>query len=102
MRKNKSATAKPDNVLNGMTILGRYQDTVYIRLPVALRAPTKGCKCDYCAAHPNEVPTWDTLCVGIPSKTNPTLCGEYQHTWTVHMPDAGEFFKRASNLAERT
>lgn len=36
-----------------------------------------GCKCAYCVAHPEQVPTWDTLAV------HPTSAD----TWAVHMPD---------------
>jgi hypothetical protein len=78
------------NHTNGMMVLGRYHDTIFIQLPVELRVPTPNgtCGCYYCEAHPNEPPTWDTLCV--PMKDGP---GEYGHTWTVHMPDKAAFFK---------
>lgn len=68
--------------MNGSTVLGRWRNTIFIRIPRQLQEPCRlGCSCDYCKAHPNEVPAWDTLAVGATSpKTN-------DYAWTVHMPD---------------
>lgn len=87
-----------ENRTNGMTILGRYKDTLFVRLPIALQKPCGNCTCDYCKAHPNETPAWDTLAMAIPTRHNPTNAGakgSYQHTWTVHMPDTAAFFRIA-------
>jgi len=53
---------------------------LFLRIPRELQRPMVGaCACDYCAAHPLEAPTWDTLAV-------PTTAGEY--TYAVHLPGA--------------
>ena len=44
-----------ENHTNGMTILGRYKDTLFVRLPIALQKPCGNCTCDYCKAHPNAM-----------------------------------------------
>lgn len=52
--------------------------TIYLRIPPALATPiVGGCHCPYCKAHPEQVPTWDTLAVSE----------DHDHSWTVHMPD---------------
>lgn len=57
------------------------KSAVYVRLPLEMQREIQGaCACDYCLAHPEHVPMWDTLAV-------PTTKGEY--TWTVHMPEHG-------------
>jgi len=92
-----------ENHANGMQVLGAYNGAIFIRLPIALQKPCPGnsCQCDYCKAHPEETPAWDTLAVKIPPDSNPTMAGqpasEY-HTWTVHMPDTSAFFRLAEKL----
>jgi hypothetical protein len=69
--------------MNGAVVLGRWRDTIYIRIPRELQKPVNGgCGCDYCKAHPEAMPMWDTLCVG--TKT-PTRGNDY--SWTVHLPN---------------
>lgn len=71
------------NLTNGMRVLGRRGNTLFIRLPTELQTPIDLCRCPYCAAHPNEPPMWDTLAVAQ---------GEVDRdfTWTVHMPDCSD------------
>ena len=75
------------NLLNGMTVIGRTKEAIYLRIPKELQeACALGCLCDYCVKqkqiNPNYIPTWDTLCVSTkaPKKGN-------DYGWTVHMPD---------------
>jgi hypothetical protein len=72
---------------NGWQVLGTLSGTIYIRSgrPVPIEG---GCTCDYCKAHPREVPSWDTMAVPL------TTHGGSHHTWTVHMPDTREFMER--------
>lgn len=56
----------------------RRGNTLFIALPVEARRPCGGCSCDWCKAHPETIPTWDTLAVDISGKEN---------AWTVHFPD---------------
>lgn len=64
--------------LNGLLVYTRDKEAFYVPLPVELHRPiVGGCRCDYCLAHPEKVPAWDTLAIGI----------DVAHTWTVHMPD---------------
>ena len=69
-------------VLNGMKVLGRRGNTLWVRLPSELQRPCGTCSCPYCKAHPAEVPMWDTLAIPIapPASSQDT-------TWTVHLPD---------------
>lgn len=72
--------------LNGMTVLFRTKDTIYLRIPRELQKPTPGCCCEFCEKekkiNPNYIPTWDTLAIAAktPKKGN-------DFAWTVHMPD---------------
>jgi hypothetical protein len=77
------------NLTNGMSVLGRRDGVVFIRLPDELAVPiaadpsnpgVPACRCPYCKAHPELTPKWDTLAVQQQS-------GKPDHTWTVHMPD---------------
>lgn len=75
--------------MNGATVLLRTKDAVYIRLPRDLAHPIAfGCSCDYCKAHPGEVPRWDTLLV---PRSKPTKGNDYVST--VHMPDFVGFIR---------
>lgn len=70
--------------VNGMSVLGRRGNTIFMRLPVELRRPIDGgCRCPYCEAHPECVPLWDTLAVA----QNGAAKGCNDVTWTCHMPD---------------
>ena len=72
--------------LNGLEVIARGGDAIYIRVPSELQLPCNGCDCDYCKAHPELEPKWDTVAVPVfPSKLDVT--------WTVHMPDAKAFMK---------
>ncbi len=69
--------------MNGAMVLGRWRDTIFVRIPRELQEPIKlGCSCPYCVANPTKVPHWDTLAIGSkrPDKGN-------DYAWTVHMPD---------------
>jgi hypothetical protein len=78
---------------NGWVVLGTWKGAVYVRVdnPVAIDG---GCACDYCKAHPNETPAWDTMVIPPASATN-------QHTWTVHMPDVRRFCEEIRKDAAR-
>ncbi len=58
----------------------RSNDTgsiTWIDIPPGLAQPIDvGCDCEYCKAHPNEIPSWDTLVV------DPFAL----HTRTIHNP----------------
>ncbi len=74
-----------DNPTNGMTVLGEYLNTVYVRLPATISKVIEfGCECDYCKAHPDLEPRWDVLCVPVSDKL-------VNHTWTIHMPVIADF-----------
>ena len=64
--------------VQGWPVVKILPGAVYVRLPVELRRPTGGCSCQYCVAHPDETPTWDTL--GIP------VTGR-MITWSLHAPE---------------
>lgn len=74
------------NLLNGMKVLGRRNNTLYVRIPVWLQQPIDGCSCTYCKTHPKEPPMWDTLAIA----TGTENVRRNDHTWTVHMPDAND------------
>ncbi len=72
------------NLTNGLPVLGRRGNTVFIRLPDELQVVIEGgCKCPYCKEHPGVAAKWDTLAVGQEKPTD----GRTDYTWTVHMPD---------------
>jgi hypothetical protein len=57
---------------------GKDKRTLFVSLPVELRSPIPGgCHCNYCKAHPDQIPTWDTMAVAP----------DQRHTWTVHYPE---------------
>lgn len=57
----------------------REDGTVFLPLPYAMRKPiTGGCQCDYCKAHPHNVPCWDTVA------WNPR---QVTSSWSVHYPE---------------
>ena len=78
-----------DNPFNGMTVLGRYNNTLYIRIPYELAKDCNGCDCPYCKAHPDLIPKWDVMAVSCKQ-------GDYGFTWTVHMPQVSEFIQQAT------
>lgn len=66
--------------LQGWKVLRVWRGSVYVRIPRELQQPIAGgCSCQYCKAHRDQVPTWDTL--GVP------LQGQRRDTWTVHAPE---------------
>ena len=79
--QNPPATPPVGISLQGWPVLDpgpRFTDAVYVRIPKDLQRPVGGCACRYCVAHPDEIPSWDTL--GIPLRPPYT-------TWTVHAPE---------------
>lgn len=53
--------------------------TIYLRIPADIATPIDGgCKCEYCAAHPERIPAWDTLAV---------CDARSEHSWAVHYPE---------------
>jgi hypothetical protein len=71
---------------NGLTVLALTTEAVYVRLPPALARPCGGCSCDWCKAHPDVPPTWDTLGIPLERPTN----GRPWTTWTLHCPVASD------------
>ena len=71
------------NIGNGWSVIDVRTEgdtrVVYVRIPRDVAtAIDGGCCCEYCKAHPEEIPQWDCLAV----------CDEYgDHSWTVHYPD---------------
>ncbi len=81
MRTQNNPTDNADLNLNGMRIIARTPDAVYLRIPKAIQITSEfagfsKCTCGSC----DGLGTWDTLVVPI----NPD-----KHDWayTVHMPD---------------
>src|SRR6185295_12512323 len=82
-----------DNPCNAMFVLGETERVIFVRIPPALSAHIDGCSCDYCKAHPDNPPAWDTLAI---PKLQDTDAKDYGFTYTGHMPEvssimAGEF-----------
>jgi len=69
-----------------MAIIARTKDAIFVRLPEFLQRSCDGCSCDYCKAHPDKTPAWDTLVV--PIRCDPRKA---DFTYTVHMPDPQTF-----------
>lgn len=68
--------------MNGSAVTRRNK-TIFVALPVALRRPIEGgCSCAYCAAHPDQVPAWDTLAIGEKKRVDAN-----DVTWVVHAPE---------------
>lgn len=78
--------ANTTETMNGQPIFtSDDKGTLFVSIPAELAAPIPGgCQCDYCKAHPEETPKWDTL--ALPAKARNK---QGEHTWTVHMPDKG-------------
>lgn len=56
--------------------------TLFVPIPRELAADCGHCDCDYCKAHPDVTPKWDTLALAANPKDR-----NGEHTWTVHLPD---------------
>jgi hypothetical protein len=70
--------------LNGMQVVARRGNTIFIRLPDALQRPIDGgCHCGYCKANPDKTPKWDALAVAADKEH----VDQPNTTWTVHMPE---------------
>ena len=68
--------------LNGMAVIKRTKDAIYMRIPTDVSTVIEwGCDCPYCKAHPDILPRWDTLAITTEKSKS------YDATWTVHMPD---------------
>jgi hypothetical protein len=76
-------TIKCDPGMLQMPVIARFGGAIYLRLPQDLQRDCGGCSCDYCKAHPDERPMWDTLAVSIERTTR----HERDWSWTIHMPD---------------
>ncbi len=79
-RKNPTDNAEMN--LNGMKVIARTAQAVYLRIPQAVQitsqfAGMSECKCGHC----DGLGTWDTLMVPV----NP---GPHDYASTVHMPDS--------------
>lgn len=84
---------------NGWTVIdvrrdtrnGQTRTTLYLHIPDELSTPCDGCSCDYCKAHPDRIPRWDTLAV----------CDEHGgHSWTVHYPEGRPITPAERNARE--
>jgi hypothetical protein len=76
--KHLERKATPTNlkVGNGADVcLSPNGTALWMRLPIPV--PCDGCKCDWCKANPNEIPSWDTLSIPL----------EGGHAHTVHAPE---------------
>ena len=82
--------------MNGLrTELATNKKTIFVALPAECWRPIEGgCGCDWCKAHPDQVPQWDTLVV------NP-VCGRRKgkidslysdYTSTCHYPEFSQPF----------
>lgn len=62
----------------------RYKDTIFIPLPRQAWQPCPNgqCCCDWCKAHPDCVPMWDTLVVGAKGEKR----GKWDGTTMCHYP----------------
>jgi hypothetical protein len=74
------------NILNGMTVIARTADAVYLRIPADLQVPSAfagKCTCGNCDGSGK----WDTLVIGTetPKRVNGVRPADY--AWTCHMPD---------------
>lgn len=70
--------------LNGAPIIHRCETALYVRIPYEMALPCDGgCHCEYCKAHPNLTPKWDTLCLPLQVKKPSD-----NYAFTVHMPEA--------------
>lgn len=59
----------------------KNKGTMFVALPRSLRRDIDGgCVCNFCKAHPNEKPQWDTLAV---DSTAPDI----GKAWPVHYPE---------------
>jgi|SRR5215831_7661259 len=69
----------------GWPVLRVWQGAVYVRIPAEIAQPINGgCQCAYCKAHPEQIPTWDTLGIPITETLSSRPRGM---TWTVHAPE---------------
>lgn len=71
-------------MLNGMKVIKRTPEAVYLRIPDSLQIGTDVCSCPFCKDPKNPIALkyrWDTLAVPI------IQTEQYEHAWTVHMPD---------------
>ena len=96
-RRKKLAEEKPFEptaAMLAMPAIARAGGAVYLRLPRELRRPAGECSCDYCKAHPEEMPMWDTLVVGEKAPTRLV----HDATWTVHLPDPERFLAAMGRL----
>ena len=69
-----------ENHLNGMRVIARTSEAIYIRIPEALQAPSAfgPCSCGHC----NGSGKWDTLTVSLTEQR------PFDFTGTIHMPDS--------------
>lgn len=74
---------------NGMWVLGQRDGTIFVRLPAALQRPISSCVCEWCRTHPEEQPMWDTMAIKAGKDGRRS-----DYTWTVHMPNAADAFKK--------
>lgn len=86
------------NVLNGMSVILRTKDAVYLRMPQKLWEPIT-CDCETCKRN-NRRGYWDTLVVA--TKRDPK---KNDYAWTCHMPPETigqhyEYWKSKRMLAE--
>jgi hypothetical protein len=66
--------------LNGIRV-HRTGGTIFVPLPKESQSVIEGgCTCNYCKAHPELTPMWDTLAIATKARGS-------DHTWTVHYPE---------------
>lgn len=95
------------NRLNGMEVILRTKETIYLRIPRALQLPTgtAPCQCPSCKEMmrigSKDHSKWDTLAI----TTKPPKGNRNDTAWTVHFPDGAlpeaiEHWKRKGELIE--
>lgn len=69
----------------------RRDASIFIPLPPAARRDIPGgCACQWCLAHPEYQPQWDTLSIAVEAPKN----GREEYAVTVHYPEICEDRKR--------
>ena len=60
--------------MNGSYVTYRG-NTIFVQIPKEAQKPIEGgCSCDYCVAHPEEVPTWNLLAIAARSMCDRRFC----------------------------
>ncbi len=69
--------------LNGMRVIKRTKDVIFVRLPITLQRECGTCTCQHCKRAARVIGHWDTLAIPV----QPSLMRGQDTTWIVHMPE---------------